>query len=166
MARYSTERKQAILQKLLPPTSMTVAELSQAEGISKTTLYNWQDQLKQEGLPVSGKKSNPEQWSAEAKLAAVTATSTMSAAEVSAYCREKGLHVEQLKRWKEECLSAFGHSKKSDQVQQKQAKADKAKIRKLEKELNRKEKALAETAALLTLRKKLDAFWGDDQEEN
>ena len=49
--------------------------------------------------------------------------------------------------------------------QQKQAKEDKKRIRELEKDLNRKEKALAEAAALLILRKKAQAIWGDKEED-
>ncbi len=63
MARISNERKQSILGKLLPPHNMSVAEVATEEGISTTTLYNWRTQLRQEGEPVPGKKSNTEQWS-------------------------------------------------------------------------------------------------------
>lgn len=47
-----------------------------------------------------------------------------------------------------------------------QQQADRKKIKKLERELNRKEKALAETAALLVLRKKLDALWETQSEDD
>ena len=43
-------------------------------------------------------------------------------------------------------------------------KADKKRIKQLEKELKRKDAALAETAALLVLRKKLNAYWGEDED--
>ena len=38
-------------------------------------------------------------------------------------------------------------------------------IRELEKELRRKDKALAETAALLVLKKKANAIWGDEDDD-
>lgn len=166
MARYSDERKASIISKMLPPLNMAIAELSRQEGIPEGTLYNWRDQMKREGHPVPGKKSTPENWSAETKFAAVVATASMSAAEVSKYCREKGLHVEQLTRWKQECLSGFETSGEQDKKLKERSKGDKAKIKSLERELRHKEKALAETAALLVLRKKLNALWGEDQEDN
>ena len=165
MARYSPERKESILKKMLPPVNMTVAELSRQEGISEGTLYNWRDQLKREGHSVPGKKSKSDKWSAEAKFAAVVATASMSVAEVSQYCREKGLHVEQLERWKQECLGGFESSGQQEKKLQQRTKHDKAKIKSLERELRHKEKALAETTALLVLRKKLDALLGDEDED-
>ena len=47
-----------------------------------------------------------------------------------------------------------------------QAKADKKRIRELERELRRKDKALAEAAAILVLRKKLNVYWGNDGEDS
>ncbi len=47
-----------------------------------------------------------------------------------------------------------------------QAKADKKRIKELERELKRKDKALAEAAAILVLRKKFNAYWSDDSEES
>lgn len=47
-----------------------------------------------------------------------------------------------------------------------QSRDDKNRIRELERELRRKDAALAETAALLVLRKKLNAYWGSDDEDN
>jgi transposase-like protein len=52
VARYSEERKEAALIKLLPPYSMTVAELARQEGISEPTLYTWRNQARSEGRPV------------------------------------------------------------------------------------------------------------------
>lgn len=44
-------------------------------------------------------------------------------------------------------------------------KAVKKRIKQLERELQRKNAALAETAALLVLRKKAEALWGKDEDE-
>jgi transposase-like protein len=166
MASYSSERKQAILKKLLPPQSMIVAELARQEGISANTLYHWRDQARKLGLPVPGKTSSTEDWSAETKLAVIVETAALSESELSQYCREKGLYPEQLKRWRAGCLTRFKTSKTQDQEARKQAKIDKTEIKSLKKDLRIKEKALAEAAALLILRKKLRAFWGEDDEES
>ena len=63
-------------------------------------------------------------------------------------------------------MSGQHSAKVQTQADREQAKADKKRIRQLERELNRKEKALAEAAALLVLRKKLNAYWGDDSEDS
>ena len=107
-----------------------------------------------------GKTSSTEDWSAETKLAVIIETAALSESELSQYCREKGLYPEQLKRWREGCLAGFQTSKTQDQEARKQARIDKAEIKSLKKDLRIKEKALAEAAALLILRKKLKAFWG------
>lgn len=166
MPRYSDERKEALLSKLLPPNNMTVAALARAEAISEQTLYNWRSQAKREGRPVPGRRTTSEQWSAEAKLATVVETATLSEAELSQYCREKGLHVEQVKRWKAESLTGFQRSAEQEKAFKQQSKADKERIKKLQQELRRKDRALAETAALLVLRKKLDALWEDSNGED
>ncbi len=166
MTRYSSERKEVILKKLLPPHNMTVAEVARQEGISAQTLYNWRDKARKLGKPVPGKKSSTEDWSAETKLAVIVETASLSESEFSQYCREKGLHVEQVQRWKRECLQGFQSSEAQNKTIRQQAKTDKAEIKTLKKELRHKEKALAETAALLVLRKKLNALWEDDNEES
>lgn len=166
MTRYSRERKEAILKYLLPPHNMTVAEVARQEGVSAQTLYNWRDTARKLGKPVPGKTSTSEDWSSETKLAVVIETAPMSESELAQYCREKGLYLEQVRRWKQECLQGFLSSAAQDKAIRQQAKTDKAEIKTLKKELRYKDKALAETAALLVLRKKLNALWGDDSEES
>lgn len=166
MPVYSEERRQAVLSKLMPPYNMTAAEVARQEGISEQTLYNWRRKIRESGKPVPGKTSSSETWSAEAKFAVVIETATLSEAELSQYCREKGLYPDQVKRWKQECLQGFARSEEQSQSLRQQSKADKAEIKALKRELRHKEKALAETAALLVLRKKLNALWGEEDEGN
>lgn len=167
MTRYSPERKEAVLSKLLPPYNLTVSELARQEGISAATLYTWRSQAKLEGRPVPGKTTTTENWSAEAKLATVIETAALSEAELSEYCRSKGLFPEQVRHWKEESLLGFQRSAEQEKALRQQARSDKKEIKRLQRELRQKEKALAETAALLVLRKKLNALWGiqDDEDE-
>lgn len=103
----------------------------------------------------------PEQWSAEAKVAVVAETLILSEVELSEYCRKKGLFPEQVKSWKAACLNSQRPSTKRTAAELEEARRDKKRIRSLEKELQRKERALAEAAALLVLRKKLNAFWDE-----
>ena len=162
MIRYSPERKAAVLKKLLPPHSLSVAELSRQEGISDVTLYTWRKQAMMRGEVMSGSGKLPENWPAEAKLAVVIETATLSEIDLSQYCREKGLYPEQVKSWRQACFDGQTSATQQTQRERAQAKADKKRIRELERELDRKEKALAEAAALRVLRKKLNALWGGD----
>lgn len=166
MARYSEERKEAVLRKLLPPNNHTVAEVSREEGISEQTLYNWRKRIREEGKPVPGKTKTTEQWSGEAKLAAVIETASLNESELGAWCREKGLYPEQLRTWKQAFLESASQSDPLKKAEREEAKRNRKRVRQLEKELKRKEKALAEAAALLVLRKKLNAFYGEDSGED
>lgn len=166
MPRYSEERKQQILNKLLPPSNMSVAEVSRNEGIGLQTLYNWRDKAKQKGRPVPGNKPTPEQWSAEAKFATVLETASLNEAELSEYCREKGLYIEQVKVWKTDALRGFMSSREQELETKRQRQSDRREIKQLKRELREKEKALAETAAILVLRKKLNALWENDNEDD
>ncbi len=106
MPRYSQERKNAVLKKLLPPNNLSVPEVSQAEGISEGALYNWLSQVREGGSAVPGSRaSNAEQWSGEAKFAVVLETQPMNEAEKAEYCREKGLYAEQIERWRIACIA-------------------------------------------------------------
>ena len=166
MPSYSEERKQQILNKLLPPSNMTVAEVSRIEGVGLQTLYNWRDKAKQQGRPVPGSKPTSEHWSAEAKFATVLETASLNEAELSEYCRAKGLYVDQVKAWKADALRGFMSSREQELEAKRQRQADHKEIKQLKGELRRKEKALAETAALLVLRKKLNALWENDNEDD
>ena len=135
------------------------------EGISEATLYNWRSQAKEQGVPVPGSGKTSDNWSAEAKFAVVLETATMSESELSEYCRTKGLYPEQVKAWKQACIQGQLNESERKKQEREQAKEDKKKIRALEQELKRKEKALAETAALLVLRKKYNALWGEKEDD-
>jgi len=166
VSRISVERKEAILKKLLPPYSMSVKEVSEEEGISTATLYHWRQQLRRSGAAVPNNNTSSEQWSAQTKLAIVAETYSMTESELSQYCREKGLFPEQIQSWRSECMQGFKSSKEQEAEAKKQAKADKLEIKELKKDLRLKEKALAETVALLVLRKKLRAFYGEEPEDD
>lgn len=107
---------------------------------------------------------DPERWSAEQKFAVVLETAVLSEAELSEYCREKGLYPEQAKQWKQDCIARNQTPAQARKQLAQERKEDKKRIKELERELKRKDAALAETAALLVLRKKLNAYWGIDEE--
>ena len=108
-------------------------------------------------------EQSPEGWTSRDKFAAVLETAALNEAELGAYCRQRGLYPEQIQAWRAACEQANDW----DRTQQRQLKAsreaDQQRLRELERELRRKEKALAEAAALLVLRKKAEAIWGEDE---
>ncbi|NYT70810.1 transposase, partial [Pusillimonas noertemannii] len=120
------------------------------------------NQYRAKGFVVPSKKSLPERWDAKSKLAAVIQTAALNEAERSTYCREHGLYPEQLDAWK----AAFESLDMAQAPVSKSLLAAATKKNKLlEKELLRKDRALAETAALLTLSKKAQAIWGISEED-
>ncbi len=162
MPSYSPELKAQIVRKMMPPNRQTVASLSQESGISRATLYAWKKQFRNQGFVVPHKPTEPDGWDAKAKLAALIQTATMNEAERSAYCRENGLYVEQLDAWKADFEALLGDDSPASKAE---LAAERKKTRRLEKELHRKEKALAEAAALLTLSKKFQAIWGSGEDD-
>lgn len=160
---YSLERKEAVLKKMLPPNNRSIAALAKEEGISDATLYNWRQQARNKGRLMPDSDNTPEGWASRDKFAAVMETAALSEAEIAQYCRQRGLYPEQLGAWRTACEQANDWSRASDKQLKAATRADGKKMRQLEKELARKEKALAEAAALLILRKKLDAMFEDPE---
>lgn len=160
MRTYSEEQKRELIEKMLAPQSTAVPALSRETGIPKDTLYMWRRQaLRERGL-MGKAQSSPERWSSEQKFAMVLETASLSEADRNAYCRRQGVYPEQLQRWRQACEQANTRSRAAGapdaQLRQQ--------MRQLQSELARKEKALAETAALLVLRKKAQAIWGENED--
>ena len=162
---YSPERREAVLKKMLPPNNIAIAELSKLEGISAPTLYGWRNQARKEGRLMPDSDLTPEGWTSRDKFAAVLETATMSEAEIGEYCRAKGLHTSQLSAWRAACEQANDWEQATSSQIKSSRKATDKKLKKLEREVARKDKALAEAAALLVLQGKLDAMYGKDGDE-
>jgi transposase len=165
MTRYPLEFKESIIRKMMPPNAVPVPELCRETGVSDVTLYKWRNDYRNKGVAVPGKKTNPEKWNAQDKLSVVTETAAFNETELSEYCRKKGLYPEQVQRWKEAAMTGYQRDEQLQQQQNSSRKDDKRKIKKLESELRRKDKALAETAALLVLSKKSRAIWGEPEDD-
>lgn len=163
--RYTTERKAEIVNRMMPPSNETVAKISLEEGITEVTLYKWRKEARAAGTPTPGNGQTSDKWNTQDKFLVVMETFAMNELEIAEYCRKKGLYREQIEAWKEVCLQANGQV--FDQAKQlnTQLKEEQKRTKDLEKDLRNKEKALAEAAALLLLRKKARAIWGDDEDE-
>ena len=163
--KYSKERREAILKKMLPPESKSVSELAKETGICVATLYNWRRKAREEGRLLPDGDSSPQGWSSRDKFAAVLETASMNEEELAEYCRKRGIYPEQIRKWREACEKANDWDRCQNEELTKARKSDQKRIKELDKELNRKEKALAEAAALWVLRKKAQAIWGKDEDE-
>lgn len=156
MARYGQAYKDRIVARLLPPESTSVEHVSREVGISVATLERWRA-----GALANASGGGSPRWTAAARLQAVIITAAMDAATRSAWCREQGLYPNELDAWQQDALAGLGEPRAASAAQ---ARQDRRRVRELERELHRKDKALAETAALLVLSKKLSAVFhqGED----
>jgi transposase len=157
MARYGQKVKDAVVARLLPPESASLEAVSQKVGISVATLERW----RAAGLAANDGNSSSRQWTPAARLEAVIATAAMDEATRSAWCREHGLYPADLDRWKQGALGGLGEPRDDGATE---AKQDQRWIKELERDLHRKDKALAETAALLVLSKKLSAIFRNGED--
>lgn len=167
MDRYSNEHKQAMVLKW-SESHLSMREFARKEAINLSTFYTWKSKFLPEYQSESSMPNsslNPERWSSEQKFSVVLETATLSENELSEYCREKGLFPDQVKAWKTSCMQANQTQAQQQKQLAKERKADQKQIQGLKKELKRKEAALAETAALLVLRKKFNAYYGVNEED-
>ena len=158
--KYSQERKQAVLARLAPPCQRTVKEVAAEEGISPATLYHWRQQARLNGGLFPDDGADPEGCTARYQFTAVMETAARGESERAEYCRKRGLYPQQITAWRRACESATDWAGARGQQQ---AAVDRE-VRSLKRELQRKEKALAETAALLTRSKKARAIWGEGED--
>ena len=161
---YAPEFKADLIAKLLPPQNVPVLELARESGVPKDTLYCWRLQARRQAHEgVTNRSSSLNDWPSRARFEAVLESAAMNAEQTAEYCRRRGLYPEQLAAWRRDCEQAGAASQQARQGEAAELKAQRARIRELERELRRKEAALAETAALLTLSKKAQAIWGDNE---
>ena len=109
-------------------------------------------------------EKRPQDWTLEERLNMVVACGALAGEALSEYCRKNGIYPHQVNQWKLDFAS--GKAQETKTVSRAEIKALKQENKSLKKDLNRKDKALAETAALLVLQKKVNAIWGSDDEDN
>ena len=173
--QYPDMFKNAMIQKMTGPDAISATALSELVNVSQATLSKW---LRMAGVDPSHLFPNnaheytkmtkitdskcPDDWSPEEKLKVVMETASIDDAQLGEFLRKKGLHQTHLEQWHLQMLDGLqsGFAKKKAR----KMKVDAKRIRSREKELNRKDKALAETAALLVLKKKVQEIWGDEDD--
>ena len=142
---------------MLPPESAAIDVVAREIGIAAGTLERWREQAR--SRPARGRA-----WTAAGRLEAVVTTAAMNEAELSAWCRSHGVYPQDLAKRRASAstaLAAPGELRASPQA----TRADRKRIKELERELLRKVRALAETAALLVLSKKVQAIFSRGEDE-
>lgn len=133
-------------------------QIAEEMGINLSTLQRWVREARKSGEPVMAKqKRRPQDWTREERLNALIEAAKLSEEELGPWCRQQGLHTHHLEKWRKEL------SQEQSNGQASEVKELKKEVNELKKELGRKDKALAETSALLVLKKKADAIWGDKE---
>ena len=168
MRRYSEVVKADVRRRMSPLMRQSVARISEELGIHVVTLYNWRKTWRLQGEVVPASEKDPDGWSDADKFTVVLETAGLNATELSTYCRERGLYPEQVERWRQASQDANEKPvltlKEQKELERLRAQ-DQKEIKRLKQELRRKEKALAEAAALLIAAKKIQAFWGEDGDD-
>lgn len=168
---YSEKFKLRMIQRLTGPNAPSASQLSREVGVPQPTLSLWLRRVRR--LPSMKKDERPDaprneprsskSWSAEDKYRLVLEAATIPDAELGEFLRKNGLHAVQLEDWRRvsaaAATSALTPGRKRARAQ---PTSDARRIRELERELLRKDKALAELAAIITLKKKLALYFGDE----
>lgn len=161
-----------MVQRLTGPRAMSACALSAEVGIPQGTLSRWLKQAGTVGLKMSSTDDDetpppttrrPQDWTPEEKVALVLEAAAVPEADLGAFLRRKGVHEAHLVEWRKQVTDgAVAAMRPSGR---KPSAAEAQRIRQLEREIKRKDKALAETAALLVLKKKAQEIWGDEDDD-
>jgi len=158
---YTDGFKARMIERMTGPEGIPIYTLSKDVGVSPPTLYRWIEESSLAGMSKDSTRRKQRTWNAVEKLRVVKEAAQLTDEELGAFIRREGLHSTQLSEWVElanaGALEKLTPSKRS----RKKLTPEQKRIRELEKELLRKDKALAEVAALLTLKKRVQEIWGD-----
>jgi transposase len=176
---YKERFKAEMVKRLLAPNGPTAKQLGLEVGVHGSTLSRWlqaattlDEMPKTSGRggrrPGSGRppgsKNKPRERSAAEKLQIVLEAARLSEDELGVYLREKGLFEADLAEWREQMKA--GLERQPPGRPMRAATPDEVRrMRALEREIRRKDKALAEAAALIVLKKKVQALWGAEDDD-
>lgn len=170
MIPYTEAFRSRMVSRLVGPHALTATALAAETGLAQATLSRWLKEastLRGVKKPAAPKPSatkpsrvkQPQTWSPDEKLAIVLEAATLTEGELGVYLRSKGIHAAMIDEWRAQALGGLRGGEHASKVQ-----IESREIRALRRELARKDKALAETAALLVLKKKVQEIWGDEDD--
>jgi transposase len=151
LTEYSAAFKAKMVRKMLPPGAVSAYALAHETGLNQPTLSRWLKDARKLGVMVKATKK----WTASEKLRAVIESSGLGDEGLGEFLRREGLHEAQLREWRAEAEAGLSAAPRSTK-----ASPEAKRVVELERELRRKDKALAEAAALLILQKKVEELWG------
>ena len=143
--------------RLLPPESATLDLVAREASIGTATLARWREGL--QSRPARGRA-----WTAAARLEAVITSAAMAEADKGAWCREHGVYPAEVDKWRASATAALSEPEE-ERASPQATRQDRKRIKELERDLLRKDRALAETAALLVLSKKVGAIFNRGEAE-
>lgn len=150
--KYSPEFKEQARQKVLQRGDKTIQCIADELNINVFTLKTWLKHDRPERMPDQNTIKRPADWTPEERLQALMMSHGLEGEALSGFCRQQGLFSHHLTAWKQDFINTATDKAPTD-------KRLREEVAQLKKDLHRKEKALAETAALLVLQKKFQAFW-------
>ena len=153
--QYSREFRDAIVTKIVNRGDLGVAEVCAREGVKVGSAYRW---MRRDTLGSMKTRPASKSWSALKKLQAVSETFSSTEAETGLYLRKEGLHSHQVEEWRGQVLASLEPTAKRPAAKD----VRDERIKELEHEVLRKDRALAEASALLILQKKVSLIWGDE----
>lgn len=162
-AAYPQEFRDAMVAKMLGPDAITATALARQSGVSQSALSQWRRHaLAEQGVPMASSSSlTPAQ-----KLDLLIQARSLSGSELGAFLRTHGLHETDLDAWQQQLAQMLdpAPARQREREHARELAQSAQRERALENELRRKDAALAETAALLVLQKKVRQLWGDEDE--
>ncbi len=163
MKHYSEAFKQIAVQKYLSRGSKSTRDISNELGVSRASLYLWGNEYASTHR-MTNESRRPKDWSSKEKLDAVIEYEKLDTAQQGEFLRKAGLHSDNIIEWKK-CMQNGLESPDEAPVSRAEVSQLKAENKALERDLNKKDKALAEASALLILKKKADLIWGSGENE-
>jgi transposase len=161
--KYSEGFRNSVLKKVLPPNNQSVYSVAKEVGVSAITIHSWLSKLKDGTLSFNreGADPTPSQRDVSEKFKLLLESKMLPDEEMGEWLRQHGLHSEHLVLWEQE-MEGIVTDKQQD-LKHQIAKLKKE-IKLLKKERVRDKSAMAEALALLTLKKKVDALMGSEEE--
>src|SRR3989338_847715 len=157
MARYGEAFRSRVVARLLPPESANVVLVAKEIGVTVQTLERWREEV--QSRPARGRA-----WTAGSRLEAGITAAALDCVGKNAWCREHGVYPAELDKWRSSATTALAEPDEARASPQ-STRQDKKRIKELERELLRKDRALAETSALLVLSKKVAAIFSKGEAE-
>ena len=152
---FSVAFKQKMVQRLTGTNAMSASQLARDTGIRQQNLSRWLQEAR--SLPIMADKPKPavREWTVEQKARVLAEAANLDGDELTAYLEREGVKLAEYEQWRI-ALDEGGRASASTTKR----------IRQLERELARKEKALAEAATLLVLKKKVETLYGEDEDDD